>query len=108
MFFGTWTVSNALTIGGSSTITGNGCGLMSNTDVKYNGTPNFSGPGWAVNAVEGCKASAGHCDVGVPHNYNMLPATNPLQGTGYCIVQHAGPASTKPCVACYQWSNAVR
>ena len=52
---------------------------MSNTDVKYNGDPNFSGPGWAVNAVEGCKASAGHCDVGVPHNYNMLPSTNPLQ-----------------------------
>ena len=52
---------------------------MSNTDVKYNGDPNFSGPGWAVNAVKGCNASAGHCDVGVPHNYNMLPATNPLQ-----------------------------
>jgi hypothetical protein len=52
---------------------------MSNTDVKYNSTPNFSGPGWAVNAVNGCKASAGHCDVGVPHNYNMLPATNPLK-----------------------------
>ena len=42
-------------------------------------TPNFSGPGWAVNAVNGCVASAGHCDVGVPHNYNMLPATNPLK-----------------------------
>jgi Putative Flp pilus-assembly TadE/G-like len=70
---------NGLTIGGSSTITGNGCGMMSNTDVKYNGDPNFSGPGWAVNAVKGCVASAGHCDVGVPHNYNMLPSTNPLQ-----------------------------
>src|SRR5262245_15895711 len=57
---------NGLTIGGSSTITGNGCVLMSNKDIKYNGDPNFSGPGWAVNAVEGCKASAGHCDVGVP------------------------------------------
>jgi hypothetical protein len=70
---------NGLTIGGSSTITGNGCGLMSNTDVKYNSTPNFSGPGWAVNAVKGCVASADHCDVGVPYNYNMLPSTNPLQ-----------------------------
>jgi hypothetical protein len=72
---------NGLTIGGSSTISGNGCGMMSNTDVKYNSTPNFSGPGWAVNAVSGCVASAGHCDdVGVPHNYNtVLPATNPLQ-----------------------------
>jgi Putative Flp pilus-assembly TadE/G-like len=78
-FLGLGPSSNALTIGGSSTITGNGCGLMSNTAVKYNGDPNFSGPGWAVDAVNGCVASAGHCDVGVPHNYNMLPATHPLQ-----------------------------
>ena len=33
-------------------------------------------------------ASAGHCDVGVPHNYNMLPATNPLQVLDTAIVQH--------------------
>ena len=70
---------NALTIGGSSTITGNGCGLMSNNTVKYNSTPTFSGSGWAVNAVSGCIASAGHCNIGVPYNYNMLPATNPLK-----------------------------
>jgi Putative Flp pilus-assembly TadE/G-like len=71
--------ANALTIGGSSTITGNGCGLLSNNTVKYNSGANFSGPGWSVDAVGGCTASAGHCNVGVPHNYNMLPATNPLQ-----------------------------
>ncbi|MDO9461475.1 MAG: pilus assembly protein TadG-related protein [Alphaproteobacteria bacterium] len=71
--------SNALTIGGSSSITGNGCGLMSNTTVKYNSTPNFSGSGWAVNGVGGCVASAGHCALSVPYNYNMLPATNPLK-----------------------------
>ena len=69
--------SNALTIGGSSTINGNGCGLMSNDTVKYSSTPTFNGPGWAVNSVNGCKA--GNCDIGVPHNYNTLPATNPLQ-----------------------------
>jgi Putative Flp pilus-assembly TadE/G-like len=78
-FLGLGPSSNALTIGGTSTITGNGCGLMSNNTVKYNSGPNFSGSGWAVNAVSGCVASAGHCDVGVPHNYNMLPATNPLK-----------------------------
>src|SRR5262249_26900337 len=33
--------SNALTIGGSSNITGNGCGLMSDNTVKYNSTPSF-------------------------------------------------------------------
>src|SRR5262249_18820079 len=71
--------SNALTIGGSSTITGNGCGLMSNNTVKYNSGANFSGSGWSVNAVNGCIAAAGHCDPGVPDHYNMLPATNPLQ-----------------------------
>jgi len=43
--------SNGLTIGGSSNITGNGCGLMSDTAVKYNSTPTFSGSGWAVNGV---------------------------------------------------------
>jgi hypothetical protein len=69
---------NALTIGGSSTITGNNCALMSNNTVKYNSDPTFSGSGMAVNAVSGCVASVGHCDVGVTYNYNMLPAWNPL------------------------------
>ena len=69
---------------------------MSNTDVKYNGDPNFSGPGWAVNAVEGCNASAGHCDVGVPHNYNMLPATNPLQVLDTASF-NTRTGNTKPC-----------
>jgi Flp pilus assembly protein TadG len=71
--------NSGLTIGGSSNITGNGCGMMSDDTVKYASAPAFSGSGWAVDAVNGCVASAGHCDVGVPHNYNMLPATNPLQ-----------------------------
>jgi hypothetical protein len=70
--------SSALTIAGSSNITGNGCGLMSNDTVKYASAATFSGSGWAVDAVKGCVASAGHCDPGVPYNYNMLPATNPL------------------------------
>jgi hypothetical protein len=71
--------SPALTIGGSSAISGSGCALMSDTSVKYNSTPNFVGPGWAVDAVNGCAASAAHCALSVPYNYNMLPATNPLK-----------------------------
>src|SRR4051812_26349528 len=71
--------TNALTIGGSSQITGNGCALMSDTAVKLNSSPTFIGSGWAVNAVNGCNASAGHCALtGTPYNYNMLPANNPL------------------------------
>jgi hypothetical protein len=70
---------NALTIGGSSIITGTGCGLMSDNTVKYNSTATFSGPDWAVEGVSGCVASVGHCALSVPYNYNMLPATNPLK-----------------------------
>ncbi|MBH5369044.1 pilus assembly protein TadG-related protein [Bradyrhizobium glycinis] len=69
--------SIGLTLGGSVNITGNGCGLMANNTVKYASTPTFSGSGWAVNAVNGC-TNSGNCDPGVPYNYNMLPATNPL------------------------------
>jgi phage baseplate assembly protein gpV len=68
---------SALTLSGGGSLNGNGCGLMSNDTVKYSSTPTFNGPGWAVNAVNGCKA--GNCDIGVPHNYNSLPATNPLR-----------------------------
>jgi Putative Flp pilus-assembly TadE/G-like len=88
--------SNALTIGGSSTITGNGCGLMSDNTVKYNSTPSFSGSGWAVNAVSGCVASSGHCNIGVPHNYNMLPATNPLKVLDTALF-NTRTGNTKPC-----------
>jgi len=73
------TQSSALTIGGTSAITGSGCALMSDGSVKYNSTPSFSGSGWSVNAASGCIASSGHCAISVPYNYNMLPATNPLQ-----------------------------
>jgi len=69
--------SNALTIGGSSVITGNGCGLMSNNTVKFNSAASFTGSGWSVNSATGC--GGGHCDVSVPHNYNILPAANPLK-----------------------------
>ena len=88
--------NNALTIGGSSTITGNGCGLLSNNTVKYNSAANFSGPGWSVNAVNGCIAAAGHCDPGVPTNYNMSPATNPLHILDAQFTTWSGKNSFQP------------
>jgi hypothetical protein len=91
--------SNALTIGGSSNITGNGCGLMSDTSVKYNSTPTFSGSGWAVDGVNGCVASAVHCALSVPYNYNMLPAADPLKGlngTNQTFNARTSPV-TNPC-----------
>lgn len=89
--------SNALTIGGSSIITGSGCGLMSDTSVKYNSTPTFSGSGWAVNAVTGCNASTSHCDIGVPYNYNMLPVANPLLALNSKTFNSRTSPSSKPC-----------
>jgi hypothetical protein len=77
---GRWPSSqSAITIGGSINITGNGCGMMSNDTVKYASTPSFSGSGWAVYGANGC-VNSGNCDPGVPYNYYMPPATNPLQG----------------------------
>jgi Flp pilus assembly protein TadG len=88
---------SALTLSGGGSLNGNGCGLMSNDTVKYASTPTFNGPGWAVNAVNGCKA--GNCDIGVPHNYNTLPATNPLQvlDTESFNTTRATSPTTQPC-----------
>jgi hypothetical protein len=88
--------TNGITIGGSSNITGNGCSVMSNTAAKFNSAPTFTGSGWTVNAVNGC--SGGHCDVDVPHNYNALPATNPLSSKldSAPFNSRTGPV-TKPC-----------
>jgi hypothetical protein len=71
--------SIALTLGGGGTLTGDGCALMSNNTVKYASTPTFQPPAhWSVEAVNGC-TNSGNCDPGVPYNYTMLPATNPLK-----------------------------
>jgi Flp pilus assembly protein TadG len=96
-FLGLGPSDNALTIGGNSTITGNNCALMSNNTIKYNSDATFSGSGLAVNAVTGCVASAGHCDVGVPHNYNMLPVTNPLKDALDTASFNTRTGNTKPC-----------
>jgi len=96
--FGLGPGSDALTIGGSSAITGTGCAMMSNTNVKYNGTASFSGSGWSVNAVDGCKASSGHCALsGAGYNYNTLTAQNPLSVLNSESFNSRSSPSTKPC-----------
>ncbi|WGR97459.1 pilus assembly protein TadG-related protein [Bradyrhizobium sp. ISRA443] len=86
----------ALTLGGGGTLTGDGCGLMSNNTVKYASTPTFSGSGWAVDAVNGC-TNSGNCDPGVPYNYSMLPATNPLKALDTASFNSRTSPSTRPC-----------
>jgi Putative Flp pilus-assembly TadE/G-like len=93
---GRWPSSqSALTIGGSINITGNGCGMMSNDTVKYASTPSFSGSGWAVYGANGC-VNSGNCDPGVPYNYYMPPATNPLQALDNASFNDR-TGNTKPC-----------
>jgi hypothetical protein len=96
---GRWPSSqSALTIGGSMNITGTGCGMMSNDTVKYASIPSFNGSGWAVYGANGC-VNSGNCDPGVPYNYYMPPATNPLQvlDTESFNTTRATSPTTKPC-----------
>jgi Flp pilus assembly protein TadG len=69
--------TSALEFAGSETMSGNGCGFQSDNTVKYASAPSFNGTGWAVYSSTGCVHS-GTCDPGVPFNYSMQPATNPL------------------------------
>jgi Flp pilus assembly protein TadG len=94
---GRWPSSqSAITIGGSINITGNGCGMMSNDTVKYASTPTFNGSGWAVYGANGC-VNSGNCDPGVPYNYYMPPATNPLQALDNASFNMSTGKTTKPC-----------
>jgi putative Flp pilus-assembly TadE/G-like protein len=70
--------SAALTLAGSVNFSGTGCAIASDNTVKYASTPTFTGSGWSIDAVNGC-VNSGNCNPGVPYNYTMLPATNPLQ-----------------------------
>jgi hypothetical protein len=70
--------TSALIFSGSATLSGNGCGFQSDNTVKYASAPSFSGTGWSVSASQGCQNSTGPCDPGVPYNYYMPPAANPL------------------------------
>jgi hypothetical protein len=95
---------SALTIGGNVVNDGDGCGLMSNDTVKFNSDPNFTGSGWAVDAAKGCLPGDNKCnDPGVPHNYYMPPATNPLQALDTASFNsrtgNTSPLSTITCPA---------
>jgi Flp pilus assembly protein TadG len=77
-YSGSGSPTSALEYAGSETLSGNGCGFQSDNTVKYASAPSFSGTGWAVYASNGC-VNSGTCDPGVPYNYYMPPAANPLQ-----------------------------
>jgi hypothetical protein len=76
-YSGSGSPTSALEFQGSETMTGNGCGFQSDNTVKFASTPSFSGTNWAVYASAGC-INSGNCNPGVPFNYFMLPAHDPL------------------------------
>lgn len=62
---------------GSVELSGGNCTVMSNTNMNLQNIdldPNSSG--WTFGATNGC--SGKDCNINVPHNYHMLPATNPF------------------------------
>jgi Flp pilus assembly protein TadG len=86
----------ALKIGGNVQLTGNGCGLMSDTSVQFASAPSFSGSGWGVYGVSGC-TPVSQCSIGVPYNYFMPYAYNPLSKLdSESFNTKTGPV-TKPC-----------
>lgn len=76
-YSGSGSPTSALEYAGNEALSGNGCGFQSDNTVKYASAPSFSGTGWAVYASNGC-VNSGTCDPGVPYNYYMPPAANPL------------------------------
>ncbi|MGY2905433.1 pilus assembly protein TadG-related protein [Bradyrhizobium sp. URHC0002] len=70
--------SGALKLAGNLSNNGTGCALMSDTSVQFASTPAFTGSGWAVYGVSGCTPSSSCTNPGVPHNYFMPYANNPL------------------------------
>lgn len=70
--------SGALKLAGNLSNNGTGCALMSDTSVQLASTPSFTGSGWAVYGVSGCAPSGTCSNLGVPYNYFMTYASNPL------------------------------
>lgn len=70
--------SGALKLGGSLSNNGTGCGLMSDTTVQFASDPAFTGSGWAIYGASGCTPSSKCSNPGVPYNYFMPYANNPL------------------------------
>jgi Flp pilus assembly protein TadG len=76
-YVGSGSPQSSLTLGGSLSSGGTGCGLMSDNKVNLNSTPSFGGSSWALYGVTGC--GPGTCpNPGVTHNYFSPYATNPL------------------------------
>ena len=95
-YSGSGSPTSALVYAGSVALSGNGCGFQSDNTVKYASAPSFSGTGWAVYGSNGC-VNSGTCDPGVPYNYYMPPAANPLSKLDSEPFNTAATGSTNPC-----------
>jgi hypothetical protein len=107
-YSGSGSPTSALDYTGSVALSGNGCGFQSDNTVHYASAPSFSGTGWAVYASNGC-VNSGTCDPGVPNNYYMPPAANPLSKLDYEPFNTASfstpPGSGNPCTG-FSGNNA--
>jgi hypothetical protein len=95
-YSGSGSPTSALEFAGSETMSGNGCGFQSDNTVKLASAPSFSGTGWAVYASTGCQNN-GTCDPGVPYNYYMPQAANPLANLDTDTALNTVSGSGNPC-----------
>jgi hypothetical protein len=103
-YSGSGSPTSALEFQGSETMSGGGCGFQSDNTVKYASTPTFNGSGWAVYASQGC-VNSGNCNPGVPYNYSMPTATNPLSKLDTESFNTTASGSGNPCTG-FHGNNA--
>ncbi|MBB4262991.1 MULTISPECIES: pilus assembly protein TadG-related protein [unclassified Bradyrhizobium] len=89
--------SGALKLAGNLSNNGTGCALMSDTSVQLASTPTFTGSGWAVYGVNGCTPSSSCSNVGVPYNYFMTYANNPLSKLNTASFNSRTGNASMPC-----------
>ncbi|MBB4398056.1 MULTISPECIES: TadG family pilus assembly protein [unclassified Bradyrhizobium] len=87
----------ALKLAGNLSNNGTGCALMSDTSVQLASTPTFTGSGWAVYGVNGCTPSSSCSNVGVPYNYFMTYANNPLSKLNTASFNSRTGNASMPC-----------
>jgi hypothetical protein len=88
--------TGALKLGGNSSNNGTGCAIMSDASVQFASTPTFTGSGWGVFGATGCSPSSTCASPGVPHDYFMPSAMDPLQGLQTNSI-NSTTGSTNPC-----------
>jgi Flp pilus assembly protein TadG len=86
-----------LKLGGSGALGGTGCGLLSDGTIQFASSVTVTGTGWDAYAVNGCTPASTCSSPGIPHDYYMPSASNPLSGLNSASFTLT-TGTTGPCV----------